>query len=104
MRAWCIANPTNRKTARGINAFVVRWLAKSQDKAPRGAPAISHVSGDPDSRQAIEAEGVAKGIGPWDEIAEQWHVYKARVRGPQRGGLDLNGLAAMAAQRQGVMQ
>lgn len=37
MAAWCKANPTNRKTARGINAFVVRWLGKAQDKAPRGA-------------------------------------------------------------------
>lgn len=35
MRAWCKANPTNRKTARGINAFVVRWLTKSQDSAAR---------------------------------------------------------------------
>lgn len=35
MRAWCKANPSNRKTARGINAFVVRWLAKGQDHAPR---------------------------------------------------------------------
>lgn len=33
MRAWCTANPTNRKTARGINAFVVRWLGKEQDKS-----------------------------------------------------------------------
>ena len=35
MRAWCIANPANRKTAKGVNAFVVRWLGKEQDKAPR---------------------------------------------------------------------
>lgn len=33
MRAWCTANPTNRKTARGIGAFVVRWLGKEQDKS-----------------------------------------------------------------------
>lgn len=32
MRAWCIANPANRKTARGIQSFVVRWLGKEQDK------------------------------------------------------------------------
>lgn len=103
MRAWCVANPTNRKTARGINAFVVRWLAKSQDKAPRAAPAQQTLtSGDPDSRSAIEAEGVRKGIGPWDEVKEQWHVYKARVRGPQSIGMSLDKLAAMAAARQEV--
>lgn len=33
MRAWCTANPTNRKTARGISAFVIRWLGKEQDKS-----------------------------------------------------------------------
>ena len=58
---------------------------------------------DPDSRSAIEAEGVAKGIGPWNEINEQWHSYKARVRGKQNG-FDLTQLAAMAAQRQGALQ
>jgi hypothetical protein len=56
-------------------------------------------SSDPDSRSAIEAEGVAKGIGPWNEINEQWHLYKARVRGKQANGLGLESLAAMAAQR-----
>jgi len=56
-------------------------------------------SADPDSRSAIEAEGVAKGIGKWNEIAEQWHVYKARVRGKPMNNLGLDALAAMAAQR-----
>jgi hypothetical protein len=36
---------------------------------------------DPDSRAAVEAEGVAKGIGPWDDSKEHWPTYKARVRG-----------------------
>jgi hypothetical protein len=35
MRAWCIANPTNRKTRRGVQAFVVKWLSKEQNIAPR---------------------------------------------------------------------
>lgn len=35
MRAWSLANPANRKTARGVNSFIVRWLGKEQDKAPR---------------------------------------------------------------------
>ncbi len=38
MRAWCNANPANKKTERGVNAFIVRWLGKEQDKGggPRG--------------------------------------------------------------------
>jgi len=42
MKAWCTANPTNRKTKRGIEAFIVRWLGKEQDKSgqqPRFASA-----------------------------------------------------------------
>ncbi|WP_031254231.1 hypothetical protein [Curvibacter lanceolatus] len=35
MRAWCHANPTNRKTRAGIERFIVRWLAKAQNQAPR---------------------------------------------------------------------
>lgn len=37
MRGWLLTNPANRKTARGIGAFVSRWLAKEQDKGRPGA-------------------------------------------------------------------
>lgn len=36
MRTWCLANPTRQKTPRGVNAFIVNWLAKEQDKGGRG--------------------------------------------------------------------
>lgn len=32
MRAWLMAKPARRKTRRGINAFVVGWLGREQDK------------------------------------------------------------------------
>lgn len=32
MRQWCLVNPAKRKTARGVNAFIVRWLSDKQDK------------------------------------------------------------------------
>ena len=35
MRAWLDANPRNRKTASGIERFVVGWLTKTQNRAPR---------------------------------------------------------------------
>lgn len=35
MRAWCLANKANRKTLRGVDAFIVRWLSKEQGRAPR---------------------------------------------------------------------
>lgn len=39
MRAWLEANPRNRKTAAGIERFIVGWLAKAQDRAPRNGAA-----------------------------------------------------------------
>lgn len=39
MRGWLNSNPTNRKTKRGILAFVNRWLARDQDDAPKRAEA-----------------------------------------------------------------
>lgn len=38
MRAWSVANPTNRKTSRGVAAFIVRWLSKEQDKGGTKSP------------------------------------------------------------------
>jgi len=35
MRQWAIANPTKRKTRRGVMAFMNSWLAKQQDKPGR---------------------------------------------------------------------
>lgn len=32
MRQWCLANPSKKKTKKGINAFIVRWLSSAQDK------------------------------------------------------------------------
>lgn len=33
MRGWCTANPTRRKTRRGIERFINSWLCREQDKA-----------------------------------------------------------------------
>lgn len=35
MRVWALANPTKKKTKRGVEAFAVRWLAKAQDTPSR---------------------------------------------------------------------
>jgi hypothetical protein len=79
--------------------------AKLRGRAFNGAapPPESGAGLDPDSRPAIEAEGIAKGIGAWDGI-EQFHLYKARVRGKPNPGLGIEALASMAASRQGALQ
>lgn len=35
IRGWCLANPTRRKTKRGVRAFINTWLSREQDKGRR---------------------------------------------------------------------
>lgn len=79
----------------GWQGFNAAWYADRQAKGT--APALT--STDPDSRAAIEAQGIAMGLGPWSEV-EQWHVYRAKVRGSNSIGI--NQLAQMAQQRTGA--
>ena len=36
MRAWCLSNPTLRKTKNGVRRFINTWLSKEQDKRHTG--------------------------------------------------------------------
>ena len=38
MKVWLNANPTKRKTKRGINAFIVNWLGREQDRPSHAKP------------------------------------------------------------------
>lgn len=51
MAVWLDANPVRRKTARGMPAFVVRWLGREQDRAParRTAGVGTEAPGDDDN-------------------------------------------------------
>lgn len=40
MKCWLNANPKNRKTRKGVERFIVAWLNRSQDKAPRVVTSI----------------------------------------------------------------
>lgn len=55
MRAWLDANPSRRKTRRGIKAFCVRWLGNEQDKGAKkgGRPANGVREPDADEIAAI---------------------------------------------------
>lgn len=61
MRGWLNSNPTKRKTIRGIQSFVTRWLAKEQDRGymPRGrsyTPPVPCAPGDGDKKAAQDME------------------------------------------------
>lgn len=60
-----------------------------------------------ETRQGVERKACALGIGPWVELEEQYPSYRARVMTAAKEqsksmGLNLDQLAAMAAQRSGV--
>ncbi len=48
MRTWAMANPTRKKTARGVAAFIVKWLAKAQDN-PGASKRFNGHAGDDQS-------------------------------------------------------
>jgi hypothetical protein len=68
--AWCLANPTRRKTPRGMPEFLRKWLDRAQNDAarrsvgppPRASPRPSNAPGTLDRQANIEAlrkEGIA---------------------------------------------
>lgn len=46
MRVWLSANPRKRKTNRGINAFIVSWLSRTQDRPRQDSPANKSKAAD----------------------------------------------------------
>lgn len=67
MKGWLDANPAKRKTKRGVNAFIVRWLAKEQD---RGGTAVQRAGkpgyraqGHNDELSELERKAVERLVG-----------------------------------------
>lgn len=52
MESWCDANPTKRKTIKGIKRFINSWLARAQDRG--GSPMASQYKSA--SRKTIQME------------------------------------------------
>lgn len=56
-----------------------KWVRSEFEPKPKAnAPPAT---ADPESRASIEALGLSLGIGKWDELAERFESYKAKVRG-----------------------
>lgn len=45
MRQWCNANPAKKKTRRGVESFVVRWLSNDQDSGKVGKQVVDAFEG-----------------------------------------------------------
>ena len=77
MRAWCNANPTRRKTARGVEAFIVGWLTKEQNSG-RPSKAVAGSVGPKHDREAADR---ADPRPQWALDAGFPNVYEARNGG-----------------------
>jgi len=79
MRQWCLANPANRKTAKGVLSFCNRWLCKEQDRprpAARASPGGSGAWWATD--QSVIAKGAEMGMAP--RAGEGMPAFKGRVQ------------------------
>lgn len=91
MRAWCIANPTRRKTARGVEAFIVGWLTKEQNSGRTSKPVTSIAGPRRDSEEyaAIHRNAAwwrdAGFESVWDAINNHcWHDNANQFRDGKR--------------------
>jgi hypothetical protein len=83
MRAWLLANPKRRKTAKGVPRFVVAWLTREQERARGAAPGARppgpHSGIIPASDFTNEPEGFL--AGPYARETEpkvqRWQVVEA---------------------------
>lgn len=77
MRQWSIANPTQKKTRRGVLAFITRWLGREQDKGAPGAHQFFN------RRLAIEENNrtVANGWMPPEMRAARQHAVDQPLDG-----------------------
>ncbi|WP_462385209.1 hypothetical protein [Intestinibacillus massiliensis] len=57
MKGWLDANPTKRKTKRGILRFITGWLSRTQDKGGNRAAARPKGTGNVFADLALEMEG-----------------------------------------------
>lgn len=78
---------TKKMTQKWLGGFIEAPLVYLNNSrwedgvTPDGPPGTTSIT-DPESKSAVEAEGIRLGIGKWANT-EQWHVYKARVRAAQ---------------------
>lgn len=64
MRGWCLAKPKNRKTQRGVRAFITTWLSKEQDRGPKQTAR----SGTPQRRLTASEIAALPYVDPFAEI------------------------------------
>ncbi len=64
MRGWLLSKPKNRKTPRGVRAFITTWLSKEQDRGPKPTAR----SGTPQRRLTASEIAALPFVDPFAEI------------------------------------
>jgi len=58
-----------------------KWVRREmRGPVPGGDPPPAAATADPDSKASVEAVGLARGMGRWDQLFEPWQAYKTRVK------------------------
>jgi hypothetical protein len=71
MLGWLEANPSRRKTPRGIKRFITAWLSRAQDQAGGSRTgAVVPFSGGASRQQAVEARS-QQAIDEWLSMGDQ---------------------------------
>ena len=83
--AWLDANPSNRKSAKGMRRFLVNWLSRSQDRAARSGGRASD-----DCIKGTDVRMTARAIGSdpsrYDKSMTFDDIYDRYLEGRRQGG------------------
>ena len=72
MRGWCLANPSKRKTKRGVKKFINNWLSRQQDRggtpgfSPGGGSGLNGSRGDKKYKVILDEKGFEKFVEDTD--------------------------------------
>ncbi len=86
MKGWLIANPSRRKTKKGIDKFINNWLAKEQDKTkPLVTQSRSRIIEPVPEwvRKPRDVEPVETYSKPDPELIERWNKNLKRIHDEQ---------------------
>lgn len=72
MRGWCMANPTKKKTSRGIKRFINGWLQREQDRGGSRNPVQAQPERQ-DPRKGKKYKTILNEEGYWEDVEVSEH-------------------------------
>ena len=79
MAAWCTANPSKRKTERGIHRFINGWLGKAKERKPAQKKINYAAAHKPfSSNEKLCKTSDTDKLKGDEQLAKMWALIKAR--------------------------